>query len=179
MNSTPHHILLQLQSFPVCLPALSLHWVSIVTDPRQYPLCYWWGFIDYVDIIWIISLHLTRSIIPYFSTVFKPALASLGRPSLDSTPILLGGVNSSVLVVPVLRSLSASLVFHKGAFWVPYFFTLHIVHSRHCQLFWPLTAAVCWRYSAVSKDNYDVPVQALSQCPPYMVPLQWSNNQPR
>ena len=37
---TPHHILLQLQPFPVCLPALLLRRVSNVTSPRQYRSCY-------------------------------------------------------------------------------------------------------------------------------------------
>ena len=79
---------------------------------------------------WILPLHYTPSITPFYLVDYKPASAYLDLPLHGSTPILRGAVNLSVLNVPRLQLLCASRAFWKDLSSVLCFF-LYSSHPLH------------------------------------------------
>ena len=116
---------------------------------------------------WILALHSTPSTTPFSSVDYKPASAYLDSPLHDSTPILRGVVNLSVLAVPYLQVLCAPRAFRKDLFFVLCFFpysshSLHIlsVHMTPCSI----STLTTQLYVAISNYNYDTPDAKLELC---------------
>ena len=140
---------------------------SIIRMKRVNRLC-WYH--------WILALSSAQSITPNTLTVFKLALTSLDRPLLGFNLVLQG---------ESIRSHSWFQVSHHSMlYWCTTAIRpgaiLYIAYCIHCQLFWPLTVAVRWWYSAVHRNFQrhfccsSCPTRALSHSPPYLVLLQWS-----
>ena len=112
-------------------------------------------------------LHSTPLTTLFSSVEYKPASAYLDSPLHGSTPILRSAVNLFILAVPRLQLLCAPRAFRKDLSFVLCFFPysshpLHIlsVHMASCSSSMLTTLSSV----AISKDNYDTPVNKLELC---------------